>query len=57
MMMESLAYESIDMNISVIPLWLVGAALLFSTLIGMIAGFFPAQRATKLSPLAAIRNE
>ena len=57
MMMESLMYESIDMNISVIPLWLVGAALLFSTLIGMIAGFFPAQRATKLSPLAAIRNE
>ena len=44
-------------NISVIPLWLVGAAIVFSTVIGMVAGFFPAQRATRLSPLAAIRNE
>lgn len=44
-------------NISVIPLWLVLISIVFSTLIGMIAGFFPAQRATKLSPLAAIRNE
>ncbi|MGN0153961.1 MAG: FtsX-like permease family protein [Lachnospiraceae bacterium] len=44
-------------SISVIPFWLVLAAILFSTIIGMVAGFFPAQRATKLSPLAAIRNE
>ena len=44
-------------NISVIPFWLVLLAIAFSTVIGMIAGFFPAQRATKLSPLAAIRNE
>lgn len=44
-------------NISQIPPWLVLLAVLFATLIGMIAGFFPAQRATKLSPLAAIRNE
>lgn len=45
------------MNISVIPIWLLLIAIVFSTLIGMAAGFFPAQRATKLSPLAAIRNE
>ena len=44
-------------KISVIPLWLVLAAIVFSTFIGMLAGFFPAQRATRLSPLAAIRNE
>ena len=44
-------------HISSIPLWLSLLAIVFSTLIGMIAGFFPAQRATKLSPLAAIRNE
>lgn len=44
-------------KISVIPIWLVLLAILFSTIIGMVAGFFPAQRATKLSPLAAIRNE
>lgn len=46
-----------DAKISLIPVWLVLLAILFSTLIGMLAGFFPAQRATKLSPLAAIRNE
>lgn len=44
-------------HISVIPPWLVLAAIVFSTLIGMLAGFFPAQRATQLSPLAAIRND
>lgn len=44
-------------SISVIPFWLVLLAIAFSTIIGMLAGFFPAQRATKLSPLNAIRNE
>lgn len=44
-------------NISMIPFWLVLAAIGFATIIGMVAGFFPAQRATRLSPLAAIRNE
>lgn len=46
-----------DTAISMIPLWLVALSVVFSTLIGMLAGFFPAQRATRLSPLAAIRNE
>lgn len=44
-------------KISMIPPWLVLLSIVFSTIIGMVAGFFPAQRATKLSPLAAIRNE
>ena len=46
-----------DVNISSIPLWLTLVAVAFSTIVGMLAGFFPAQRATRLSPLAAIRNE
>lgn len=46
-----------NVNISTIPLWLVLSAVAFSTVVGMVAGFFPAQRATRLSPLAAIRNE
>ena len=44
-------------GISYIPLWLVLLSLIFAILVGMVAGFFPARRAMKLSPLAAIRNE
>lgn len=44
-------------SISIIPPWLLLLAIAFATVIGMVAGFFPAQRATSLSPLAAIRNE
>lgn len=44
-------------DISRIPPWLSGAAVVFAVFIGMLAGLFPALRAMKLSPLAAIRNE
>lgn len=44
-------------NISHIPPWLALAALIFAVFVGMAAGYFPAVRAMKLSPLAAIRNE
>ncbi|MBR5508980.1 MAG: ABC transporter permease [Lachnospiraceae bacterium] len=47
-------YES---GISYIPIWLAALALVFAVIVGMVAGFFPALRAMKLSPLAAIRNE
>ena len=46
-----------DSKLSVIPPWLAAAAVAFAVLIGMAAGFFPALRAMRLSPLAAIRNE
>lgn len=44
-------------TISYIPIWLAGLSLAFAILVGMVAGFFPARRAMKLSPLAAIHNE
>ncbi len=44
-------------DLSRIPLWLNLAALGFAVFVGMAAGFLPATRAMKLSPLAAIRNE
>lgn len=47
----------IEGDISRIPLWLSMSAVGFAVGVGMIAGFFPAMRAMKLSPLAAIRNE
>lgn len=53
----SVGMEGIGGNISVIPWWLALAAVAFSTLMGMVAGYFPARRAMKLSPLAAIHTE
>nr|WP_294491923.1 ABC transporter permease [uncultured Mediterraneibacter sp.] len=44
-------------NISYIPFWLILASMGFAVLVGMAAGYFPAVRAMRLSPLAAIRNE
>ncbi len=44
-------------GISYIPFWLAGLSLVFAVLVGMVSGFFPARRAMRLSPLAAIRNE
>jgi ABC-type antimicrobial peptide transport system permease subunit len=54
---RSMMESSMSGNISVIPWWLAAAAIAFSTVMGMIAGYFPARRAMKLSPLAAIRTE
>lgn len=51
------ASEGYYAGISYIPIWLVLVSLAFAVLVGMAAGFFPALRAMKLSPLAAIRNE
>jgi putative ABC transport system permease protein len=44
-------------DISVIPPYLMLFALVFSFCIGIIAGIYPARRASKLSPILAIRNE
>lgn len=46
-----------DAVISVIPIWLIFLALIFSSMIGLMAGYFPAKRATKLSAIEAIKTE
>ena len=46
-----------DTKISIIPIWLVFAAMAFSALIGIVSGYFPAKRAMNLSALEAIRTE
>ncbi len=43
--------------VSIIPLWLVLLALAFSTVIGLLSGFYPANRAVRISALEAIKNE
>lgn len=44
-------------DISIIPVWLVLGALLFATMIGLLSGLHPANRAMKISALTAIRQE
>ena len=44
-------------QLSYIPIWLILVALLFSTMVGVAAGYFPAKRAMNLSALDAIRSD
>ena len=44
-------------TLSVIPLWLYLTAILFTSMVGLISGYFPARRAMRLSVLGALRNE
>lgn len=44
-------------DISIIPLWLALAALVFSILIGIVSGLYPAIKATKIKAIEAMRTE
>lgn len=42
---------------SIVPIWLIIFGLLFSTLIGLISGYHPANKAVKIPALEAIKHE
>jgi len=44
-------------RISIVPPWLAVGALVFAALIGVLGGFYPAARAAKLDPVAALKHE
>ena len=44
-------------TISIIPPWLMLAALVFATLVGLVAGILPANKAVRISALEAIRHD
>ena len=44
-------------QLSIIPVWLIFAALAFATVVGLLSGIAPANRAVKISALEAIRHE
>ena len=50
-------YGGAEVGISIIPPWLIVASLVFSTLVGLVSGFGPANRAVKISALEAIKHE
>lgn len=43
--------------VSIVPLWLAGFAILFSIVIGLGSGFYPANKAVHISALEAIKHE
>ena len=55
--MDMMTMGAASSAISSIPLWLSFLALGFAVLVGIVAGFLPAIRAMKLSPLSAIKTE
>ena len=55
--MESFGIYGSESALSIIPLWLDGAALILATAVGVVSGLYPAIRATRLSALEAIKNE
>lgn len=50
-------YGAMSSTISVIPVWLMLAALVFATLVGLVSGILPANNAVKISALEAIRHD
>lgn len=48
---------SVGTTLSVIPVWLYAASVAFTSMVGLISGYFPARRAMGLSVLGALRNE
>jgi len=44
-------------NLFVIPLWLIAASMVFSILVSVAAGLYPASRAARIDPTRALRHD
>jgi ABC-type antimicrobial peptide transport system permease subunit len=50
-------YDMTNTQFSIIPIYLPVAALLISISVGLLSGYFPARRATKISAIEAMKTE
>ena len=57
LMQSSGVYDVGDAKFSVIPIWLPFLAAGFAMVIGILAGYFPARRATKISAIEAMKTD
>lgn len=57
LMQSSGVYDLGDSKFSIIPFWLPFAAAGFGMLVGVLSGYFPARRATKISAIEAMKTE
>jgi len=49
--------SGVSTSITYLPLWLPVAAVLFATVVGILSGLYPAQRAARLEPVVALKYE
>jgi putative ABC transport system permease protein len=48
---------TVQLDLFAFPLWLLGATVLFSVVISVLAGVYPALRAARVDPIKALRRE
>ena len=53
----STAMDTANSPMSIIPLWLYAFAIVFSIIIGLGSGFYPANKAVHISAMEAIKRE